>query len=459
MTDSKILIVDDELDICKQLVGVLEDKGFDASYVASSEETLEILKKENISLILLDIWLNNSKLDGFQTLEKVVQIDNSIPIIMISGHGNIETAVNSIKKGAYDFIEKPFDSELLIFKVKKALENFKLKKKIQQIGKKNYVSKIVANSVSMKKILESIKKISKTESSILLFGDVGMGKTFVAKQIHDKSNRHYKNFRVVDCKTSNIEKFEIELFGNEVNQVTEFPGIFDEINGGTILFKNFDLISKKIQGKLLRILEEKKYFRIGGYKPRPINFRIIASSKTNFSKIKSEKKIRLDLLKKLDFFYISLPSISERVKDFSDLVEIFLIELNENGYRKKSFSGNVLDFLSNLNNIKNFSQLKKLVEWIVIMLEEEKDEIDLVMIKELVKVFFDEKNNQFIDNNEHMDCTLKEARENFEKDYLEYNLSKYNFNISKMSSKIGMERTALYRKLKLMKINNTGLKE
>ena len=124
MTDSKILIVDDELDICKQLVGVLEDKGFDASYVASSEETLEILKKENISLILLDIWLNNSKLDGFQTLEKVVQIDNSIPIIMISGHGNIETAVNSIKKGAYDFIEKPFDSELLIFKVKKALENF-----------------------------------------------------------------------------------------------------------------------------------------------------------------------------------------------------------------------------------------------------------------------------------------------------------------------------------------------
>ena len=459
MTDSKILIVDDELDICKQLVGVLEDKGFDASYVASSEETLEILKKENISLILLDIWLNNSKLDGFQTLEKVVQIDNSIPIIMISGHGNIETAVNSIKKGAYDFIEKPFDSELLIFKVKKALENFKLKKKIQQIGKKNYVSKIVANSVSMKKILESIKKISKTESSILLFGDVGIGKTFVAKQIHDKSNRHYKNFRVVDCKTSNIEKFEIELFGNEVNQVTEFPGIFDEINGGTILFKNFDLISKKIQGKLLRILEEKKYFRIGGYKPRPINFRIIASSKTNLSKIKSEKKIRLDLLKKLDFFYISLPSISERVKDFSDLVEIFLIELNENGYRKKSFAGNVLDFLSNLNNIKNFSQLKKLVEWIVIMLEEEKDEIDLVMIKELVKVFFDEKNNQFIDNNEHMDCTLKEARENFEKDYLEYNLSKYNFNISKMSSKIGMERTALYRKLKLMKINNTGLKE
>ena len=129
MTDNKILIVDDELDICEQLVGVLEDKGFNASFVSSSDEVLKILKKENISLILLDIWLNNSKLDGFQTLEKILQIDNSLPVIMISGHGNIETAVNSIKKGAYDFIEKPFDSDLLIFKVKKALENFKLKKK------------------------------------------------------------------------------------------------------------------------------------------------------------------------------------------------------------------------------------------------------------------------------------------------------------------------------------------
>ena len=162
-------------------------------------------------------------------------------------------------------------------------------------------------------------------------------------------------------------------------------------------------------------MEEKKYFRIGGYKPRPINFRIIATSKTDLSKIKLDKKIRLDLLKKLDFFYLSLPSISERKKDFSDLVEIFLIELNENGFRKKIFSDNVLDFLCNLNNIKNFSQLKKLVEWIVIMLEEEKDDIDLDMIKELVKVFFDEKNNQFIANKVHMDCTLKEARENLKK--------------------------------------------
>ena len=459
MTENQILIVDDELDICEQLVGVLEDKGFRASHVSSSEAALETLKKKNISLILLDIWLNNSKFDGFQTLEKILQIDNSIPVIMISGHGNIETAVNSIKKGAYDFIEKPFDSDLLIFKVKKALENFKLKKKIQQIGKKNYVSKIVANSDAMTKTLESIKKISKTESSILLFGDVGMGKTFTAKQIHDKSNRNFKNFRIIDCYTNNGNQFEIELFGNEVNQVTEFPGIFDEVNGGTILFKNFDLISKKIQGKLLRILEEKKYFRIGGYKPRPINFRIIATSRTSLSKIKSEKKIRNDLLKKLDFSYLSLPNISERKKDIYELIEIFLIELNENGFRKKRFTSNVLDFLCNLNNIKNFSQLKKLVEWIVIMLEEEKDDIDLPMIKDLVKDFMDEKNIPFLNNQEHMDCTLKKARENFEKDYLLYNLSKYNFNISKMSSKIGMERTALYRKLKLMKINSTGLKE
>ena len=168
MTESKILIVDDEIDICKQLVGVLADKGYSSDYVLTSEKAINLVKKEKISLILLDIWLNNSKFDGFQALEKILQLNNSIPIIMISGHGNIETAVNSIKKGAYDFIEKPFDSELLIFKIRKALENFKLKKKIQQLTKKEIQTKIVSKSKSMNKLLSFFKQVSKNDSSILV---------------------------------------------------------------------------------------------------------------------------------------------------------------------------------------------------------------------------------------------------------------------------------------------------
>ncbi len=456
MINNKILIVDDEKDICELLVGIFDDKGFKSTYVTTSEEAIETFKRGNISLILLDIWLNNSKFDGFQTLEKILQINESVPVIMISGHGNIETAVNSIKKGAYDFIEKPFDSELLIFKIKKALENFKLKKRIQQLIRKDYESKIIFSSDKMKELMLNLKKISKTDSSVILTGTNGCGKTFIAKQIHNESNRKTKNFRIVDCKSKN-KQFEIELFGNEVNQITELPGLLDEINGGTILFKNFDSLHQKIQGKILRIMEEEKYFRIGGHIPRVINFRIMATTNLSYSFLKSKKKIRLDLLKKIDFFELKIPKFSERNDDIIEIVKIFLSEFNSNNLNTKTFSDEVLNFIKNLNHLENFSQLKKLVEWIAIMMEEKNEEIVTInMIEDLIRTFLNHDEKTLVPN-ELMDFQLKTARENFERDYLIHNLKKYNYNISKMSSKIGMERTALYRKLKSMKIK-TDLK-
>ncbi len=455
MKNKYILVVDDEVDICEQLSGLLNDKGFESKYATSSDQALKTFNSTQPSLVLLDIWLNNSKLDGFNTLEKFLSINNSIPIIMISGHGNIETAVNSIKKGAYDFIEKPFDSELLIFKIEKALENYKLKEKISELTRKDSESNFVCNSKSSKNLSNVIKKVSKTESSVLLTGMPGEGKEFLSKIIHDSSNRSKKNFKTINCIEKNTEQLEIDFFGKEINQKIEVPGILDEVNGGTILIKNFHLISKKIQGKLLRILMEKKYHRIGSIISKQIDLRIIANTHLNLSEIKASKMIRDDLLKKLNFSNILIPSLSERRDDICDLVNIFLDEIiKKKNLNYKNFSTDALDFFSSQNCIDNVSQLKRLIEWCLSMLgKNESKTITKKMIHDIMINFLGEgKKNSNFNQDDFLNFKIKDAREHFEKKYLIYNLSKYNFNISKMSNHIGMERTALYRKLKSMKI-------
>ena len=451
---NKILIVDDELDICEQLSGVLQDSGFKSVHALSSEHALKLLDEYNVSLIILDIWLNNSKLDGFQTLEKIIQINDSIPIIMISGHGNIETAVNSIKKGAYDFIEKPFDSELLVFKVKKALENFKLKKKIQLLTRKNHELKIVANSMVMKVLLKTLKNVSRNDSSLFIWGEKGSGKSFISQYIHENSDRKFKNFRIVEFGNQNDDELELHLFGNEFEEATEFPGIFDEINGGTLFLKNLSLSSKKFQGKLLRIIEEKKYYKIGSQMPRFVDFRIIASSQISLERILGDKIIRADLLSKINFFQINMPSINSRKEDLKDLINFFLKELKSNG-KQMIFSNELIDYLKSLKSLDSIYHLKKIVEWILVMLEKEsKEKISVDMFKKLINIFFENENENGLNNSfDFLNIDIKTAREKFEKKYLLYNLEKHNFNISKISNIIGMERTALYRKLKQLKID------
>ena len=228
-----ILIIDDEKDICEQISGLLNDKGYETKSTLTSEDGISAFKIKNYSLVILDIWLNNSKLDGFQTLEKIKEINFNVPVIMISGHGNIETAVNSIKKGAYDFIEKPFDGDLLIFKVKKALENYDLKSRINNIFKnKNY--NYIAKSEHSKKTLTSLKKIIKTESSVFLYGEKGSGREFLAKKLHSESNRFFKNFKILDFEKLSENEIEFEIFGKEESQILKKTGIFEEVNGGTL---------------------------------------------------------------------------------------------------------------------------------------------------------------------------------------------------------------------------------
>ena len=247
-TRNEILIIDDEIDICKQISGLLNDKGFSSKYKFTAEDGLETFRKNEYSLVLLDIWLNNSKFDGFQTLEKIKYVNENIPVIMISGHGNIETAVNSIKKGAYDFIEKPFDSDLLIFKVKKAIENYELRKQLTNLNH-NENSKFISNSIASKNVTNLLKKITKTESSVLFSGQNGSGREFLCKKIHSESNRRNRNLGTFDFKNVSDKDVEISLFGKEQNQIIEIAGIFEEVHEGSLFLRNIDLMSKKIQGK------------------------------------------------------------------------------------------------------------------------------------------------------------------------------------------------------------------
>ena len=443
--DNKILIIDDEPDICDQLFGLLNDIGYSCDKANTSEKGLEIFKQKSFSLVLLDIWLNNSKFDGFQALEKLQRIDNNIPVIMISGHGNIETAVNSIKKGAYDFIEKPFDSDLLIFKIKKAIENYILKKKIERFSRKDLDSEIVAISRSSKLLEKKIKEVSKTDTNIVLIGDEGSGKEFVASKIHDYSHRSKKHFKSIDCRLDkNI--FEEQLFGSEDNQVIKELGLLDEVNNGTIYFKNIIDLADKLQGQILRVLDEKKYYRIGALNPNVLDLRVIASSNKNLL-----ESLRKDLLKKFNFTIIEIPSLSNRKNDIGELIEIFAAEIIiEKGLKVKKFSDEVISYLIDLDYFRNIFQLKKFVEWIIVMLNNiDNDEINLSDVIDLGSNLIDKK-NIFSDDSMHM--SIKNARDDFEKKYLLFNLEKFKYNVTKMAKEIGMERTAIYRKLKLLNI-------
>ena len=449
---NEILIIDDEIDICKQLSGLLNDLGYNSSYSNTAEEGIELFRAKNFSLVLLDILLNNSKFDGFQTLEKIKNINQDIPVIMISGHGNIETAVNSIKQGAYDFVEKPFDGDIIVFKIKKALETLFLKRKLSNFQKLKSNLNLVKISQSSKELDNFINLNAKNDNNILLKGDTGSGKQFMASIIHNKSYRANKNFKIIDCNKKK-EDFENEFFGKEENKIIEIPGLLEEVNYGTLYLKNIDLMSSSTQGKLLRILEERKYYRIGSFSPISLNLRIIASSNKNSDHL--NRIIRKDLLKQLNFTQINVPNLEDRIDDFDDLLEIFIKQSSEKrNLNPQYLSNDLIKTLKEANIFSNFSQLEKFIDWLVVMFE--KKDITLIskeIFEKLITKIFIHNQNLFEKNDDKLfNLKIKDARDSFEKKFLIYNLKKFKYNVSLLSSKIGMERTALYRKIKSMNI-------
>ena len=454
--DIEILIIDDEKDICEQISGLLNDNNYLTISAYNSDDALYKFKHYKPKLVILDIWLNNSKLDGFKALEKIKELNEDVPIIMISGHGNIETAVKSIKQGAFDFIEKPFDSDLLIFKVRKAIENANLRMKLKEFTKENFDFKFVYNSPSTKKLNNLIEKIAKTESSVLLSGPAGSGKEVVAKTIHKFSFRSNKAFEVLSCANLNPDDLEKKLFGVKDNQDLSNKGIIEKINGGTLLFDQVEDMPIESQGKIIRFLENQKYGIPANSISKNNSLRIISTTKVNLIKLINEKKFREDLFFKLNVVPIEIPSLKDRKDDINELCQIFIKEFTlKNNLKYKFFSEDTINYFKSASFPGNIRQLKNLVEWIIIMLSDNNNEkISYNNLPEEIKLYLSNTNDKNILSSEYSKFTLKTAKEIFEKKYIEHQMFKFNYNMSKVSQFIGMERTALYRKIKSLKITS-----
>ncbi len=461
-----VLIVDDEEDICRLIADILKDEGYSTRYVRGSLEALKELAEKQPSLLLLDIWLEGSQLDGLGVLEIVREKYPDLPVIMISGHGNIETAVNSIKMGSYDFIEKPFKEERLIISVEKAIENAKL-----QAENKSLQSRIppqdefIGKSSAVNALMQTVEKYAPTKSRLFIQGPIGSGKKHLARVFHKNSERKDAPFIVFSPAALAPEQIEIELFGKGIDAKESFgtdkpkQGLFEKAKGGTIVFDEVTSFTPEFQTKLLKVLANNKYKRVGGEKEYELDVRIISTSSKDVAQEINEGKFKADLYNRLNVVNVTMPSLKERREDIPALCEYFLKVYSQiAGKPRKHLSEEALSVLQSYEWPGNIRQLRNIVEWLMIM--SPKTDNDLINVTSLANDIFSSvpsvpgNNNQIETNVDIMSMPLREARELFEKQYLLAQVNRFGGNISKTSVFIGMERSALHRKLKSLKVHD-----
>ncbi|MDI6714343.1 MAG: sigma-54 dependent transcriptional regulator [Thermodesulfovibrio sp.] len=446
----KILIVDDEKGILDTLADILEDEGYDVFLTDDAETALEILEKEEIDLIFLDVWL--PKMSGIEAIKKIKEKDSDIPIIMISGHGNVEIAVEAIKLGAYDFLEKPLSMERVILTTERALqfknlerENIKLRSSVD----KKY--ELVGTSSAMKKIKSQIELIAKGDSRVLIIGESGTGKELVARAIHSLSNRSRAPFVEVNCAAIPQELIESELFGHEKGAFTgaieRKIGKFELANGGTLFLDEIGDMSLLTQAKLLRVIETQKFQRVGGTRDITVNVRIISA--TNKALLEEIKKgnFREDLYYRLNVVPIYIPPLRERKEDIPELIRYFIDEFSkEKGWKVKTIDHQAIKILQNYDWPGNIRELRNAVERLMIMTVNEV--ITLSDIESTGIIGQSTKEESYFKYK-----TLKEAKDAFERDFLIRKLKENNWNMTKTAEIIGIERSNLYKKIKSLGIS------
>lgn len=459
-TKSKVLIVDDEPDIRTLVGGILEDEGYVVIEAATHSETFVQIDKEQPDLVLLDIWLENSAKDGLGILEDIqaLPLAKQVPVIMMSGHGNIETAVKALQIGAYDFIEKPFKTERLLQLVSRAIEFRSLKKENKALRSAQDHTKnqeIVGISAAAESLKTMLSRIAPSNSRVLLNGEPGVGKDFIGKLIHRASARADMPFITVNCSSLRADKFDLELLGclEGVQGEPERIGLLERANGGTLFLDEVGDIPYETQGKLVRILQEERFERIGSSNAIELDVRVIASSSSDLISKCEEGRFRKDLFYRLNVVSLNVPSLSERKDDIPMLCEAFIEDLSSKASKERfCFSQSALTALQSYSWPGNMRQLRNVIEWLTIMhghgegKEIEVNNLPPDIVSALPKSITIEQNVDFLDMN------LKEARANFERDYLKAQIQRFNGNITKAAEVIGMERSALHRKIKLLNI-------
>ncbi|MCB1531236.1 MAG: sigma-54-dependent Fis family transcriptional regulator [Alphaproteobacteria bacterium] len=453
---ANILIVDDEADIRTLIQGILEDDGYTTRIAENSTQAYKAIEDKNPGLIVLDIWLQGSKDDGLKILKNVKDKHPHIPVIMISGHGTIETAVSSIKQGAYDFIEKPFKSDRLLLMIKRALEAAALKRENESLRQRSAstVLELIGSSSATQELGEMIERVAVTNSRVLLTGEPGSGKDVAARLLHAKSERASQPFMALSCATLHPERLELELFGSKDEQ-----GALEKAHGGTLLLDEVADMPLETQGKILRVIQEQRFQKTGSAQSVETDVRIIASSNKDLETLIENGDFREDLYYRLNVVPIKLTPLRERKEDIPALMDYFVEVLNkDSGLMKKTFSPAAIKAMQSYGWPGNVRQLRNVVEWALIMDRHQEGEmIELeglppeVTGRDSKSVGGGEMTSNAAIREDILAMPLREAREVFEREYLESQVERFEGNISKTAEFVGMERSALHRKLKSLK--------
>ncbi len=446
----EILIVDDNSDIRNILNELIIDAGYKTRIAANYNQALTEIDKKMPDVAILDVKLDKGDNDGIELLSHIKSKNKDVPVIIITGHANVEMAVSSLKHGAFEFIEKPFDQTRLLNFIKRAVENLNLKSQNKEYESKLFYSyDLIGDSKNILTIKDQIEKISITESRILINGPSGSGKELIARKIHKKSKRFNKPFVILNGALLDADKYELELFGEEKENGSISYGALEKANEGTLLIDQVSEIPLAIQSKILRVLTDQKFKRLNGNNDINVDVRLICSSSKELKEEIKFGNFREDLYHRLNVFEINIKSLNDRVSDIPLLIKYFSKKISENYNIKRLDIDDNDSYILNHNWKGNVRELRNLIERIAILQPESKEKISYI-VKESLKS--DDLNEKVTENS--LSIPLKEARERFEKEYLTLQLKKFNGNISKTANFVGMERSALHRKLK-----GLGIKE
>jgi two-component system nitrogen regulation response regulator NtrX len=457
---SDILVVDDEADIRELVSGILEDEGHRTRLAKDSDETLAAIEQRRPSLVILDIWLQGSKLDGLDLLDRIKRSHPDLPVVIISGHGNIETAVAAIRRGAYDYIEKPFKADRLVLITARALESSRLKRENRELRERSaYSFEMIGRSAAVNQLRQAIEKVAPTNSRVLISGPSGCGKELAARVMHMKSARADGPFVVLNAAAMVPDRVELELFGTEEGAGTgpRKVGALEEAHMGSLYIDEVSDMPLETQGKILRVLVEQRFQRLGGGGPKVhVDVRVISSTSRELQKEMSSGRLREDLFHRLNVVPIRVPGLSERREDIPELVRHFVQAISvASGLSPRRIGEDAMAVLQSHDWPGNVRQLRNNIERLMILVGGDADTLITadMLPDEIISPVPLSTNGA---GGEHlMSLPLRDAREIFEREYLLAQVNRFGGNISRTAEFVGMERSALHRKLRALGVNST----
>ncbi|WP_288410502.1 sigma-54 dependent transcriptional regulator [uncultured Sphingomonas sp.] len=456
-----ILVVDDETDIRELVAGVLEDEGYETRGAADSDAALEAVATRRPSLVLLDVWLQGSRLDGLELLDELKARDPSLPVLVISGHGNIDTAVAAIRRGAVDFIEKPFEAERLLFLVQRATETERLRQEVASLrASAGREDDLTGSSTAINSVRATLKRVAGTGSRVLITGGAGVGKEVAARLLHGWSQRAQAPFVIVSAARMTPERVDEELFGVEEGGNLVRPGLLEQAHGGTLFLDEIADMPIATQARILRVLTDQSFTRVGGTRVVKVDVRVVSATARDLQQEIVDGNFREDLYYRLNVVPVQIPSLAERREDIPPLVEHFVAHYaNERRVQTPEVAPDAMIALQSYEWPGNVRQLRNVVERTVILAPGNRiARIDIDLLPpEVLGSAGDGAGGATA--SAIMGSPLREARESFEREYLRVQIRRFSGNISRTATFIGMERSALHRKLKLLGITETRADE